>query len=92
MEFQFEKRGEAYFPMYKRENEEWSYVHVDKIKNMLKDITIYLTNKSFPSRWGHSKIVCTKEEKHVYFAHEIYVCAFIGAAKAFWKTEHTPFN
>jgi len=90
--------SDLYVPQYSNKDNEWHDFKVKQIPESLKRLCMSIGDLQFPNRWstgqwhfnalGESKT----EDMALIFNKEMYVMAFLGAAKAVFDTQPKEFT
>jgi hypothetical protein len=95
MELRYKQSGTHYIPEYKNKQGEWISITAEDVgmdaRNDLSRVCYRLADLSAPRKWDSGQWYY-EDSKIVFFTKEIYVMAFLGAAKSFWQTKEVEFK
>lgn len=89
IKYRYRKNGSQFIPQYKREvnNEDWRDFVASDIKGDMKRLCQSIGDIQAPQRWDCG-IWYYKDDPHtLLFTKEVFVMAFLGAAKSFYSDE-----
>ena len=96
MKLRYRKSATFYIPQYLSEKYEWEDFTADQISGSLRKLCEKIGILSFPMSWnGQWYFHDNGKDKGnglLIFSNEMYVMAFLGAAKSYFNQETKEFN
>jgi hypothetical protein len=100
MKLRYRKSGNIYTPQYLTKEDEWKDFTADQISGDLRNLCEKIAGLSFPIRsglntsgyWYYFENEKNTGKGALIFSNEMYVMAFLGAAKSYFDSQTKEFN